>query len=196
MLIRRDVLEAIAAGRVTTLFRTWSKPMVRAGGTQRTSVGVVAIDAVEPAAAAALTEEDARAAGYPTLTALREDVGGRKGTLYRIGVRLAGPDPRIALRAQSRPSSAEVAQLLAKLSRLDEASSHGPWTSDVLLLLSERPAVRAPDLAASRGIETVIFKRDVRKLKELGLTEGLVVGYRPSPRGRAVIGQRRMRAAA
>jgi hypothetical protein len=30
------------------------------------------------------------------------------------------------------------------------------------------------------------FKRLVRKLKELGLTESLTVGYRLSPRGRAL----------
>jgi hypothetical protein len=35
------------------------------------------------------------------------------------------------------------------------------------------------------GRETLPFKRDVRKLKELGLTESLEVGYRLSPRGRA-----------
>ena len=31
------------------------------------------------------------------------------------------------------------------------------------------------------------FKRRVRRLKELGLTESLEVGYRLSPRGRAVL---------
>jgi hypothetical protein len=37
------------------------------------------------------------------------------------------------------------------------------------------------------GRETAPFKRDVRKLKELGLTESLPVGYRISPRGMAVL---------
>ncbi len=54
----------------------------------------------------------------------------------------------------------------------------------MLSLIAERPAVRAPDLAASLGLETLVFKRDVRKLKALGLTESLKVGYRISPRGR------------
>ncbi len=53
----------------------------------------------------------------------------------------------------------------------------------MLQLISERPAVRAPDLAASLGLETLVFKRDVRKLKALGLTESLEIGYRISPRG-------------
>jgi hypothetical protein len=47
--------------------------------------------------------------------------------------------------------------------------------------------VRAPDLAAARGEETQAFKLDVRKLKALGLTKSLLVGYRISPRGRTVL---------
>ena len=81
-------------------------------------------------------------------------------------------------------SSAEVR---TRLGRLDAASTRGPWTRDVLELIAERPSVRAADLAPLLGRERLSFKRDVRKLKELGLTESLEVGYRLSPRGRAVL---------
>ena len=37
------------------------------------------------------------------------------------------------------------------------------------------------------GCERDAFKRDVRKLKELGLTESLEIGYRIAPRGRTVL---------
>ncbi|WP_225771433.1 hypothetical protein [Inquilinus sp. Marseille-Q2685] len=37
------------------------------------------------------------------------------------------------------------------------------------------------------GREIAAFKTDVRKLKALGLTESLKVGYRLSPRGRALL---------
>jgi ribosomal protein S19E (S16A) len=37
------------------------------------------------------------------------------------------------------------------------------------------------------NVEVLTFKRRVRQLKELGLTESLEVGYRLSPRGRAVL---------
>ena len=40
-------------------------------------------------------------------------------------------------------------------------------------------------VAARLGRDRKSFKTDVRKLKELGLTESLEVGYRLSPRGRA-----------
>ena len=43
------------------------------------------------------------------------------------------------------------------------------------------------DLAAMVGRETQPFKTDVRKLKALGLTESLEVGYRLSPRGKALL---------
>ena len=54
-------------------------------------------------------------------------------------------------------------------------------------LIEARPATLAADLATSVGRERAPFKNDVRKLKELGLTESLDVGYRLSPRGRAFL---------
>ena len=69
----------------------------------------------------------------------------------------------------------------ARLARLDRASSHGAWTTEVLQTIAARPAVRAADLAAGFGRETQPFKLDVRKLKNLGLTLSLEVGYRLSP---------------
>ena len=53
----------------------------------------------------------------------------------------------------------------------------GPWTYEVLQAIADNPGLRAPDIAASFGRETLPFKRDVRKLKELGLTISLEVGY-------------------
>lgn len=53
----------------------------------------------------------------------------------------------------------------------------------VLRLIAAAPSVPAADLAERLGIEKPKFKRDVRKLKELGLTESLKMGYRLSPRG-------------
>jgi hypothetical protein len=184
VLIRRPVLDAIAAGTVTCLFRRWDRPRVRVGGTQRTAVGVLEFTSMDPVDEAGLTPDDARAAGFADLTALQQAQRG-DGQLYRVGVRLAGPDPRVALRAKRRLSQADRADIDTRLARMDRASPHGPWTAAVLELIAENPGVRAPDLAARMGRETLLFKRDVRKLKELGLTESLEVGYRLSPRGRA-----------
>ena len=47
MLFRQHVLAAIASGDVTLAFRRWTKPTVRAGGTLRTAVSVLAIDVID-----------------------------------------------------------------------------------------------------------------------------------------------------
>ncbi len=185
VLIRRTTLDAIAAGTVGVAFRRWERPRVLPGTRLRTAVGVLEIVAVDPVDEAALTDGDARAAGHPDTRALRAQLAGRPGTVYRVELRLAGPDPRIALRARSELSPADRAAIASRLERMDQASAHGPWTAAVLDLIAAEPGVRAPDLAARMGRETLPFKRDVRKLKELGLTESLPVGYRLSPRGTA-----------
>jgi hypothetical protein len=183
MLFRPSVLKGIADGTVTRAYRTWDRPRVRPGGRQRTPAGVVAFDAV---ARESLDEADAHAAGIQSLAELLDLVDRRAGTIYRIDLHLAGPDPRVALR-ESTPDSAEIAELTRRLDRLDRASRHGPWTRATLEAIGDDPGTRAVDLAASLGRTRDPFKLDVRKLKELGLTESLRPGYRLSPRGRAVL---------
>ena len=73
------------------------------------------------------------------------------------------------------------------------AHSGGPWTEATLAAIAARPATRAADLAADLGRERLEFKRDVRKLKALGLTLSLEVGYRLSPRGQAYWRERNAR---
>ena len=187
MLFRLETLRGIEAGEVTLAFRRWRHPTVRAGGTLRTRVGVLAIESVEPVKEAAISDAEARRAGAADRAELIAQLR-PGGTLYRIEFRLAGPDPRIALRERADLDDEERAAIDARLARFDAASRHGPWTARVLDLIAERPATRAPELAAELGRETAPFKADVRKLKELGLTESLERGYRLSPRGRAYRG--------
>lgn len=178
----------LADGSVTLAFRRWRRPAAKAGGRQRTPVGELAIDAVDPVAVGDITEADARQAGYADLDELLAELARHpEGTLYRIELHLAGADPRVALRQQADLTDDDWHAVAARLARLDRASRHGPWTATVLRLIAERPAVRAGDLAASLGREMAPFKVDVRKLKEMGLTESLDVGYRLSPRGEAVL---------
>lgn len=187
MLLRAATLRAIAGGSVTQAFRRWERPRVRPGGRQRTAAGVVAFDAVEPVERDQLTETDASAAGFGSLDELLAMLDRRsEGRIYRIMLRLEGPDPRIALR-ESVPAPAEVREIGGRLRRLDRASRHGPWTTAVLRAIAERPGVPAAELAIGFGRERAPFKLDVRKLKELGLTESLRPGYRLSPRGQAVL---------
>lgn len=188
MLFTREVLDGIAEGRVNCAFRRWDRPWVRPGSRLRTAVGVLAIDAVEEVDPADITEAAARQAGYGS----RHELVGTLCTntdrsIYRISLRLAGPDPRLQLREQVDLSDEELAAVRARLARLDSASRRGPWAATVLRLVADAPGIRAADLAAQVGRETRGFKTDVRKLKELGLTESLEVGYRLSPRGQVVL---------
>ncbi|MGH3994686.1 MAG: hypothetical protein ACRDSN_19765, partial [Pseudonocardiaceae bacterium] len=98
----------------------------------------------------------------------------------------AGADPRLELR-EREPAGKDLERLVATLERIDGRSPRGPWTRGMLELLRDNEGVRAADLAAGLGREKLPFKRDVRKLKELGLTESLEVGYRLSARGRALL---------
>jgi hypothetical protein len=110
-----------------------------------------------------------------------------RGEIHRIELRYAGADPRVALRSRADLTDAELEEIAQRLDRMDGASRHGPWTKATLELIARRPEVRAEELAAEMGREKLPFKRDVRKLKELGLTESLNPGYRLSPRGKAVL---------
>jgi hypothetical protein len=184
-------LEAIGKGEVDLAFRRWKRPTVKAGGTLRTAVGVLAIDALEPVEETEISERDARRAGFESREALVALLRKRpQGRIYRIELSLSGPDPREELRNRSSLTDDEIADLEKRLARFDKASPQGPWTGRVLQLIAERPGVRAADLAARAGFETRWFKTKVRKLKELGLTVSLKTGYRLSPRGEAYVARK------
>ncbi|WP_407560293.1 hypothetical protein [Streptomyces sp. 184] len=188
MLFKREVLDRVVAGEVDLAFRNWLRPQAASGGSLRTDAGVVAFDAVEPVAPEDITDADARRAGFagrPELLASLRPGAGRR--TYRLTLRYAGADPRAGLRAAGDLPDGELAEAADRLARIDARSRRGPWTADALALLAERPGVRAADLAASAGRETARFKADVRRLKDLGLTESLETGYRLSPRGRQVL---------
>lgn len=187
MLIPRPVLDGIVEGRVMLAFRRWDRPHAKAGALHRTPVGLIAIDAVDVVRLDSITAAEARAAGAPNRAELLRFLRGRDGRVYRVQLRYAGADPRVALRADAALRDGDLAAIQARLARLDRASRKGPWTRDVLELIAANPARRAPDLAVIRGLPTQPFKADVRKLKELGLTESLEVGYRISPRGQAYL---------
>jgi hypothetical protein len=188
VLFRRPSLDGIRAGEITLAFRRWDRPRARAGGRQRTVVGELAIDSVDPVERADITPADAARAGHASLDQLFGELDARgDAQIWRIELHWAGEDPRRVLRDQDELADDELGRLRARLDRLDQASRHGPWTRKTLGLIARHPEVRAADLAESVGREKHPFKLDVRKLKEMGLTESLPVGYRLSPRGRALL---------
>jgi hypothetical protein len=187
MMIRPRELSAIKRGEIDLAFRRWDRPRVQVGTRLRTSVGVLEVTEVERVTLSSLRFQDARRAGATSLAALKKALDHRQDRpVFRVRLRYAGPDPREALR-EKVPDEKEVDELLSWLSRLDRASSVGPWTRATLAIIDRSPGVRAPELAAELGRNTLEWKRDVRKLKELGLTLSLPVGYLLSPRGQAYL---------
>jgi hypothetical protein len=180
MLFRHDILKGIAEGRVTLAFRRWRRASPADGSSLRSPVGVLRLDRVTIVEDGDITPDDVRRTGM-SVEDLRASIAG-EGTLLRIELRLAGDDPRIALR-ERLPEHAELDEVVGKLSRTD-AASPAPWTRRYLELIAGRPGVVSRVLAREAGADVPTFKRRVRRLKELGLTESLEVGYRLSPRGR------------
>ena len=190
MLFPLRVLDAIRDGKVDLAFRRWERARVRPGSRQRTAVGVLEVGSVDVVERSSLGDDEARRAGFESRDALLAMLDERgRGEIHRIELRYAGADPRVELRAKADLSESELGEIARKLERLDEASHHGAWTRAVLELIAKNPEVRAEELAAEMGREKLPFKRDVRKLKELGLTISLSPGYRLSPRGEAVLSE-------
>lgn len=190
MLFEKRFWAGIADGSVTVTFRRWKRVQARAGRRQRTAAGIVEVDAVDVVTVADITDEDALAGGYPDAAALVTDLrGSPEQPIYRVRFHAVGsPDPRAELAASESLSTQELAALDQRLARLDHARE--PWTVAVLQAIAAQPGVRAGDLATALGRDRASFKLDVRKLKNLGLTISLRVGYRLSPRGTAYLAAR------
>ncbi len=162
-----------------------------AGRPYRTGGGRIEVTSVEVVEVDSIDESAARAAGHESLGELLgylNDGDRADRPLYRVEFRrLDEPDPREVLASDDDLQPADVESITTRLDRLDRAATDGPWTRATLALIAEHPERRAPDLADMAGRETQPFKLDVRKLKNLGLTESLRIGYRLSPRGRAYL---------
>jgi hypothetical protein len=182
VLLPLKVAQGVADGSVTLAFRRWRRQDVRVGQVFTSAAGMVRVDGVRVVSAAEISDADAQRAGWPDADRLRARLA-PEGDTYRVELSYAGPDPRIALRESAELSDADVADLDARLERLDRAAAHGPWTLAYLDLIRAHPQRRAPDLAELVGRDTAPFKIDVRKLKKLGLTVSFAVGYEVSPRG-------------
>lgn len=97
------------------------------------------------------------------------------------------PAERERLAAQSKLTAKQVEAITKRLDRWDAASKDGPWTRRTLELIQQQPGVVSTVLANQMRRERLVFKALVYKLKDIGLTYSLEVGYCLSPRGRAYL---------
>lgn len=196
MQFRRPDQEAIARGELTLTFRRWRRPQARVGGRYRVGTNVIEVTSVEVIEPTAITVEDALAAGYESPAAALDAIlrnqrrtGDANAAIYRVAFHCLGEqvDPRKELAADAELDSDELSNVTERLETMDMRSRQGPWTRAVLESIDANPGRRAGDLATEHGRETAKFKADVRKLKALGLTISLEVGYELSPRGRVIL---------
>lgn len=194
MLLKLRILAGVVDGSVDLAFRRWKRPTVKAGGSLRTRSGVLEIQAVDVVDLDRISQVEAKRAGYASLAELVEDLNARReGTVYRIRLSFGGADPRLELRQNADLSDEEIQSVCDRLKKMDQRSQQGPWTGRTLQLIAKHPGKLAAELAELMGMEKKPFKANVRKLKELGLTESLKIGYRLSPRGEVVFRQVRKR---
>ncbi len=187
MLFSAATLRGLTEGRVKCTYRRWEVVRPKVGSRFTTSAGIVEVTSITAVDDEQLTAQDAADAGFDSVAALVKWTSGKgRGDLYRIGIVLAGPDPRVALRRSVELAPTDVSALSARLDRMDRAAEQ-PWTRSTLRQIQRLPGVVSTDLAAEAGQERRAYKLRVRRLKALGLTESLERGYRLSPRGHAYL---------
>lgn len=184
MLFSADAWPGLADGSITLTFRTWTRPQAKVGGRYRVGGLLLEATAVDLVATATISEDDARRTGASSLAELLNRLGDA-GQVWRVELHCLGRDDRIERREDDDLDDEQLAQIRARLARFDRGR---PWTATTLRLIERYPGVVSTKLAQHAGMERPAFKLNVRKLKELGLTESLGTGYRLSPRGEAVLG--------
>jgi hypothetical protein len=192
LLFQKRFHAGLLDGSVTLTFRSWAKPHVKPGGRYRCHpIGVLAVDAIEQVRVKDIGERDAQRAGFGSRAELLEYLGSKSDDavepstrLWRVELHHGGDGDRVEIALDDELGAEDVERIRARLERFDARES---WTAKTLALIARRPRVAASQLAAQLGRETAPFKADVRKLKQLGLTQSFEVGYEISPRGRAFL---------
>jgi hypothetical protein len=195
VLFEQRLRDGIHSGAIVLAFRRWKRRQVVPGRRYRTGMDLVEVESVDVVEPSSVDAAQAREAGYASVGELLASLRGDPALpVYRIRLRrIDAPDARDQLARAASLSEADVATIAARLARMDSSSSRGPWTGAVLALIADRPGVVSTVLAEAMGWERQDFKLHVRRLKELGLTLSLDVGYRLSPRGESYVNHLRTR---
>ena len=188
MQFTKDSHEAIAAGQITVTFRLWKRLHAKVGGQYTVGPVVIEVDSIEMIPFHAVTKRDIKLAGASSRDALRERAA-HAGPIdddtlvYRIEFHVVGAK---STRTATPFDDDHVALVNTKLDAMDARSKADAWTRVTLRLIAEHEAMVSTDLAAQMHRPRMEFKADVRKLRALGLTESLEVGYRLTPLGRRI----------
>ena len=187
MLFTQDALPGLADGSITVTFRAWKRPQAKVGGRFHRGDLWFEVDAVELVTVASITLADARRAGEQEVAGVLARLRDPAPTDEVFRIAFHRIDPAGPPVEEADLSAEDVAEIARRLDRLDGASPVGAWTRPTLALIATHPGVVSTTLAETLGRERFALKTDVRKLKRLGLTLSLEVGYELSPRGRAFL---------
>ncbi|MDE0693425.1 MAG: ASCH domain-containing protein [Gammaproteobacteria bacterium] len=181
MLFTKPFKERIRRGEQTLTFRRWRRPQAKPGGLYKLPPkGAIRVASVEVVEASDITDADARLAGHADRTEALAVLGGGDSPVYRVAFEYVAPEQ---VPAPKHLPADEIARRL----RATDGRAKRPWTAATLALIAQNPERRAADLALALGFETAPFKANVRRLKALGLTESLEVGYRVTDLGQEVL---------
>lgn len=189
MLFQKRFHDRIRSGEITTTVRIWKSQRVSVGKRYRVGDGCIEVDDVRRINFDDITPRLARASGFPGVTDLLKTARHGSGEqvyvvrFHHVGASVETTDPG-TLAPQA------LADLANRLEAMDRRSRSGPWTLETLRAIRRHPGRRAADLAAATNRDRDTFKADVRKLKRLGLTVSLEVGYRLSAAGEQYLAER------
>ena len=177
--------QAIAAGRITTSFRAWRTPQAKLGGQYNIPpYGAIEVTRIRRQTLAKASAAAIKRAGFENRTALGEFLKADVDTpLYQIDFKYLGQSA-VKQAPSGRLAAEELDRVLIKLARMDKTQA---WTQAALELIGAQPETRAADLAPHCNMDTPTFKRNIRKLKALGLTQSLATGYKLTARGQQVL---------
>lgn len=188
MLFQRRFHERIRSGDVRCTVRIWQRPRVKVGGRYALGDGAVVVDRIHETRLDDVTPALARQCGFASLVDLLKTA--KHGAGERVFVIDFHYDGKAKARlepATQMVSAAELARVAERLDAMDRRAKGGPWTEATLRAIGARPGVPAAKLARSLGRPRDELKRDVRKLKNIGLTFSLEIGYRLTPKGEALL---------
>jgi len=164
--------DGIRSGAITETVRAWKRAQAVVGNDYKFgAAGRIRVDSLEVVKVSELSLDDATRSGFDSVEELvgmlrsqTERSLTRRSNVYRLRFHYRGE------RADSTPELSGD-EIRARLTRM------GAWSFELLREVSRHPGVSSAVLAHNLGRDRPKLKADMRKLKRLGLTRSLEVGY-------------------
>jgi len=197
LLFERCIHDAIREGRVTVVYRNWDKPRVNPGQRYRAGhLGDIQVEEVSQVPLAGITEEEARAAGEPSLAEWRRRYQARNpkadfqhDLTYLVRFCYLGNEAQVV--RDGRLSEEALRRLDRALARVDVQAYEGEWTMPYLATLMQKRWMRPGELVQHLVADQDTVRRRMNVLADMGLVRadpGL--GYSLSAGGRKLYAYR------